>query len=125
MADKFLEESGKKRKLNIRLLKRRRERYVFTDKKHPEKGVMSAALGALSIFTIFYSIYLSFLGGGQAQTRYAVAVLFCLVYSVAGLILGIISRMERDIFLLFPNLGIALNILSLIGMGTLFILAFL
>ena len=125
MADKFIEESGKKRKLNMKLLKRRRERYVFTDKKHPEKGVMSTALGALSIFTIIYSIYLSFLGGGEAQAKYAWAVLFCLVYSVAGLILGIISRMERDIFLVFPNLGIVLNILSLIGIGTLLILAFL
>ncbi len=98
---------------------------MFTDKKHPEKGVMSTALGALSIFSIIYSIYLSFLNGGQAEAKYAAAVIFCLIYSVAGLVLGIMSRMERDIFLLFPNLGIILNILALLGIGTLLILAFL
>ena len=120
-----MENPFKNKKFNIRLPKRRRERYVFTDKKHPEKGVMSAALGALSLFTVFYSVYLSFLNGGQAQTRYAAAVIFGMIYSIAGLVLGIISRMERDIFLLFPNLGIVLNSLALIAMGTLLFLAFM
>lgn len=86
---------------------------------------MSTALGALSVFTIIYSIYLSFLNGGQAMTKYAAAVLFCLVYSVAGLILGILSRVERDIFTVFPNLGIMLNVIALVGIGILLFLAFL
>ncbi len=131
--DIAMEEKRRRRlpkfKLNlnykIKLPGRKRERYVFTDKKHPEKGIMSSALGALSLFTIFYSVYLSFLNGGQAQPKYAAAVIFCLIYSVAGLILGIISRTERDIFLFFPKLGIFLNALSIIGTGTLLVLAFM
>ncbi len=126
-----MEERRRKRKfninlnLNIKLPKSKHDRYVFTDKKHPEKGVMSAALGAISIFTIVYSVYLSFLNGGQAEGKYAAAVIFCMIYSVAGLILGIVSRMERDIFKFFPDLGIVLNTLALIGMGILLLLAFL
>ena len=100
-----MEEQRKEKKFRIRLPRRRRERYVFTDKKHPEKGVLSAALGLLSVCTIAYSIYLSFENGGQAEVKYAAAVLFCIVYSVAGLILGIISRTERDIFTFFPKIA--------------------
>lgn len=120
-----MEEQRKSKKFRIKLPKRRRERYVFTDKKHPEKGVLSTAFGSLSVFTIAYAVYLSFMNGGQAEVRYAAAVLFCIFYSIAGLILGIISRMERDIFTFFPNLGIVLNVLSLVFMGVLLFLAFI
>ncbi len=119
-----MEEQRKKRKFKIKLFKRRRERYVFTDKKHPEKGIMSFVLGVISVCTIALAVYFSYKNGGQALARYAMAVLFCLFYSLAGLILGIISRFERDIFKLFPNLGIALNALSLIAIGILLYLAF-
>ncbi len=120
-----MEEQKKSKKFNIRLPKRRRERYVFTDKKHPEKGVFSAALGVLSVSSIVYSIVLSFNNGGQAEARFAVAIIFCMIYSIAGLVLGIISRMERDIFNFFPNMGIILNIVALVCMGVLLFLAFL
>ena len=118
-----VEEKKKRKKLNMKLLKRR-ERYVFTDKKHPERGIMSTVLGALSVFTIIYAVYLSFLNGGQALDKYAVAVLLCVIYSISGIVLGIMSEMERDIFKLFPNLGIVLNVVALIGIGTLLALAF-
>ncbi|SDB40738.1 DUF6142 family protein [Butyrivibrio sp. INlla16] len=114
-----MEERKKRRKLNIKLPSFGRGRYVFTDKKHPEKGVLSAALGLISVATIVYAVILSYRNGGQAEAKYAVAVMFCLVYSIAGLVLGIMSRMERDIFKLFPNLGIILNVLALIWVGLL------
>ena len=114
-----MEERKKRKKFNIKLPSPKRGRYVFTDKKHPEKGILSAALGLISVATIVYAVLLSFKNGGQAEAKYGVAVFFCAIYSVAGLILGIMSRMERDIFKLFPNLGIILNALSLIWVGLL------
>ena len=114
-----MEERKKRKKFNIKLPSPRRGRYVFTDKKHPEKGIFSTVLGALSVATIVYAVLLSFRNGGEAQAKYGVAVLICTIYSVAGLVLGIMSRMERDIFKLFPNLGIILNVLSLIWVGLL------
>ncbi|WP_408070523.1 DUF6142 family protein [Butyrivibrio sp. JL13D10] len=114
-----MEERRKRRKLKLKLPVRGHGRYVFTDKKHPERGILSTALGAISVFTISYAVFLSYRNGGQAEPRYAVAVMFCLVYSIAGLVLGILSRMEKDIFRLFPTLGIILNVLSIIWVGML------
>ncbi|WP_026660838.1 DUF6142 family protein [Butyrivibrio sp. AC2005] len=120
-----MEERKKRRKLNIKFPGRGHGRYVFTDKKHPEKGVLSAALGLISVVTIIYAVFLSYKNGGEAEGKYAVAVMICLVYSIAGLVLGIMSRMEKDIFRLFPTLGIILNVLSLIWVGLLLYFSFL
>lgn len=114
-----MEERKKRRKLNMRLRVRTHGRYVFTDKKHPEKGILSSILGLISVVTIIYAVFLSYENGGQAEARYGVAVMICMLYSIAGLVLGIMARMERDIFKLFPNVGIILNVLSLIWVGVL------
>ncbi len=92
---------------------------MFTDKKHPEKGIMSTALGVISVVTIICAVVMAYKNGGEAEARYGVAVMFCLLYSIGGLVLGILSRMERDIFKLFPTVGIILNALSLIWVGLL------
>ncbi len=86
---------------------------MFTDNRHPEKGVMSAILGCISVTALITAVVFTYNDGGQAQLRYAAAAMVAAVFSVAGLVLGIMSRMEKDIFKLFPNLGIVLNSLSI------------
>lgn len=98
---------------------------MFTDNRHPEKGIMSSILGCISVGALFTAVFLTYKNGGQAQTRYAAAALVAAVFSVVGIILGIMSRFERDIFKLFPNLGIILNSLSIIFVIGVLILGFL
>lgn len=86
---------------------------MFTDNRHPEKGVMSAILGCISVGTLAASVYFTYRDGGQARMNYAAAALLAAIFSVVGFVLGIISRFERDIFKLFPNIGIALNLLAI------------
>ena len=102
-----------------------RDRYMFTDNRHPEKGVMSAILGAISVGTLITAVFLTYRNGGQAQTRYAAAAFVAAVFSVVGIVLGIMSRFERDIFKLFPNLGIILNSLSILFVIGVLILGFM
>ena len=100
-------------KIRIKKFQPVRDRYMFTDNRHPEKGVMSAILGCISAGAIIAAVVFTYNDGGQAQLRYAAAVMVAACFSVAGIILGIMSRFERDIFKLFPNIGIILNSLSL------------
>ena len=102
-----------------------RDRYMFTDNRHPEKGVMSAILGCISVTALVVAVVFTYRDGGQAQLRYAAAALVAAVFSVAGFILGIMSRFERDIFKLFPNLGIILNLISILFIVFLLVLSFL
>ena len=91
-----------------------RDRYMFTDNRHPEKGVMSAILGCISVAALGCAVFFTYRDGGQAQVKYAAAAMLAAVFSVVGIVLGIQSRFERDTFKLFPNLGIILNSISII-----------
>ncbi len=101
-----------------------RDRYVFTDNRHPEKGVMSTILGCVSVGALVASVWFTYKNDGQAQMNYAAAALVAAVFSVMGFILGIMSRFERDIFKLFPNIGIALNSISIIFIIVILVLGF-
>lgn len=92
----------------------RRERYIFTDKRHPEKGIFSTAMGLIALTGLFLAVKFTFDAGGVAVVSYALAVLLSFVIAVAGFIAGVVARKERDVFFLFPNLGILFNTLSIL-----------
>ncbi len=91
----------------------KRGAYVFTVRKHPEKGIMSVILGSVSMLSIGAAVYLTYRNGGTAKPQYGAAVFLVTLYALTGLTLGVFSRMEKDNYYLFPHLGIGLNFLSL------------
>ena len=74
---------------------------------------MSSVLGVLSLASIVLAVYGTFQNQGEALVKYGAAVLFALLFSLAGLVLGILSRMVQDRFYFFSYL-VLLNILKLI-----------
>jgi hypothetical protein len=91
--------------------------YIFTDKKNPVKGIMSTILGIIAVVSICISVDLTYKNKGQALVQYGAAVLLAVIYSIAGLILGIRSFREQDIFKLFPILGIVFNAIAIFSGG--------
>lgn len=87
--------------------------YKFTNKKHPEKGMMSTILGVISLASVGIAVYQAFLAKGEAATNLGVAGLMITLFSAAGLVLGVLAKKEPDKFLFFPYVGILLNIVSL------------
>ncbi len=103
-----------KKLIRLKKIEPVRDRYMFTDNRHPEKGIMSSILGCISVGALIASVVFTYNDGGQAQVRYAAAAMLAAVFAVAGFILGIMSRLEKDIFKLFPNMGIILNSLAIV-----------
>lgn len=93
---------------------RLRKGYIFTNKNHPQKGIMSFILGILSIVTFVTAVYLSYRGGGESSSRYGAAGLLACIFTLAGIGLGVYSLTEKDRFKLFPVLGIVLNVIALL-----------
>jgi hypothetical protein len=91
--------------------------YIFTDKKNPRNGIMSAILGVIAVASICIAIDLTYRNKGQALIQYGAAVFLALIYSIVGLILGIRSLREPDIFRLFPILGIIFNAIAILADG--------
>lgn len=95
----------------------KRKNYIFTNRKHSEKAIMSTALGTLCIFSLIMVVYLSYKKAGDAPTGYGFTGLFVMLFSLVGMILGIVTVREKEMFKLFPILGIILNVIAFLGVG--------
>lgn len=91
--------------------------YIFTDKKNPKWGIMSAILGLIAAVSISLAVHLTYLNKGTALMQYGAVVILAMVYAAAGLALGIRSLTEKDIFRIFPVIGILLNSLAVTAGG--------
>lgn len=91
--------------------------YIFTDKKNPKWGVMSAILGLIATASVGLAVHLTYRNRGTALMQYGAVVILAIIYAAAGLALGIRSLMEKDIFRFFPVTGILLNLLTVIAGG--------
>lgn len=89
--------------------------YIFTDKKNPKWGIMASVLGLIATVSICIAVYFTYLDKGAARMQYGAAVLLAMIYAITGLVLGIRSLMEKDIFRMFPILGIVLSLLAVIA----------
>lgn len=88
--------------------------YMFTNKQHTQKGIMSTILGVISLATLAYAIIMSYLKAGNIPRQYGAAALLVMIFAFVGIVLGVFSKTERDKFYLFTYIGIALNVLVLI-----------
>ena len=87
--------------------------YMFTSKQHTRKGVMSTILGIISLVTLAYTIIMSYFKAGDVPLQYGAAAFLVMIFAFVGIILGLISKTERDKFYLFTYIGIVLNVLVL------------
>lgn len=95
----------------------RKRSYIFTNKKHSDRAVMAMILGVISTLSLVSIIYLAYVQEGKVPAGYGVSGLLIAVFSLTGLILGIVTAAEKDMYKLFPGLGIILNLIALIGIG--------
>lgn len=78
---------------------------------------MSSILGLIAGVSICLAVHQTYLNQGIALMQYGAVVFLAMVYAAAGLVLGIRSLTEKDIFRLFPIIGIFLNLLTMIASG--------
>ena len=97
-----------------------RRNYKFTNKRHPDQAIISLILGVISLAGVLSVIYLSGREGGVTRQGYGMTGLLAVVFSLAGVILGILSFRKRDSFHVLCWVGTILNLLILVGMGFLF-----
>ncbi len=95
----------------------KRKNYIFTNKKHSDKAIMSTILGMISIVSMGIVVYLAYSKGGEAPEGYGFTGLLATIFSIIGLVLGVNTVQEKESYRLFPWLGIILNLLSLGGIG--------
>jgi peptidoglycan/LPS O-acetylase OafA/YrhL len=95
----------------------RKSGYIFTDKKNPRWGIMSTLLGLIAVVSVVLAVYCTYLDKGNAPMQYGMVVLLSVIYAMTGMLLGVKSLLEKDIFKLFPIMGIVLNVLAVLAGG--------
>lgn len=88
---------------------KRRQPYKFTIKKVSPWSVMSTILGVVSMVSMILAIIFTFQNQGIAKVGYGMTSVFALIFTLAGLVLGIKTRLEKDMYYIFANIGIILN----------------
>ena len=76
---------------------------------------MGTILGIISLAAMGIVIFLSYKLEGNAPVGYGVTGLLSMIFSLAGLVLGILTARRQDQFPLFPWAAIVLNGLVLLG----------
>lgn len=74
---------------------------------------MSTILGIISLGTLAYAVVMSYLKAGDIPRQYGAAAMLVMIFAFIGIILGVVSKTERDKFFFFTYLGIVLNVLAL------------
>lgn len=90
-----------------------RRNYIFTNKKHSQRAIMSTILGMISTISLGIVVYLTYLRNGEATVGYGVTGLLATIFSIIGLMLGILTVRVKEYYRLFPWLGIILNLIAL------------
>ncbi|MBO7357757.1 MAG: hypothetical protein J6U37_04460 [Lachnospiraceae bacterium] len=95
-------------------MSKNRRNIQYTNKKHSEKGIFATILGVISFITIIIALVLSYIERGEIKSSVGAAMFLVMLFSGAGIILGVIARKEEDIFMVFPNTGIIINVINLL-----------
>lgn len=92
---------------------KKKKSYIFTNKKNSNVAVMGVILGVISLTALGIVVLLSFLNGGNAKISYGYTGLLAAIYSLIGLLLGVVTAQNKNYYRFFPALGIFLNFLAL------------
>ena len=91
--------------------------FMFTNKEHTLKGIMATILGMISSASLGYIIVNSYRNDGQVPLQYGAVAFLTMLFAFAGIVLGVLSKSERDKFYFFSYLGIVLNVLVLAALS--------
>ncbi len=90
-----------------------KKNYMFTNRRHSEKAIMSTVFGVLCTVSLVIIVVLSYSRSGDVPAGYGFTGLFAAILSLVGMLLGVLALREADRFKLFGWLGILLNGVSL------------
>ena len=92
----------------------KKRNFIFTNKKHTQRGIMSTILGTISLVSLFVAVYQTYVAKGQAGFNMGLVGFLAMVFALIGIGLGYLGKMEQDRYGLFAYLGLILNVLVLI-----------
>jgi len=101
-------------------IKRKRDAFKFSGRKHSVKGMISSILGIITCISLLILSYISSLTAGKGSLLLGVIGMALFGISILGLVLGVKGCKEKEIYFTAPIIGLALNGISSIVYFTLY-----
>ena len=86
-----------------------KHKYKFTNKKHSIGGIVSTLMAIIAIALLIIAVMFSFKAAGNGGEEVGTMALLSAVFSVVGLITGLLSYREYDRYYTFSLIGSLLN----------------
>ncbi len=96
---------------------KKRKGYIFTNKRHSDRGIMATILGIISLASLGIVLFQAYRNDGEAAVNYGFTGLLAMLFSLVGLVLGIVTVRDKSYYRLFPVLGVLLNLAALGGVS--------
>lgn len=74
-------------------------------------------LGVISLASLGIVIFQAYRSAGEAAVGYGFTGVLAMLFSLVGLVLGIVTAKDKNYYRLFPVLGILLNLAALSGIS--------
>lgn len=78
---------------------------------------MSVILGIISIAALVTVVFFSYRSGGEADVKFGFTGALATVFSLVGVVLGVLTACDKSYYRFFPVLGILLNLAALGGVS--------
>lgn len=78
---------------------------------------MSVILGIISLASLVTVVFFSYRSGGEAAVKYGFTGVLAMVFSLVGMVLGVLTVSDRNYYRIFPVLGTLLNLIALGGVS--------
>lgn len=106
-------------------MRRKRDSYKFTKKKHSRQGIFSCVLSAVTILVMGYLVFYSFHQRGQGNIYLGSIGFLMMILSVASFCLAVKSLGEEDSFKGIPVAAVILSVAAAGAWGSLYVAGFL
>ncbi|NLJ91189.1 MAG: hypothetical protein GX323_09860 [Clostridiales bacterium] len=93
----------------------------FSDKKHSIKGIISLAMGIISLILLIVLFYLSARASGSGGMVIGYMGVAILITSIIGAFLAYQAYKERDVYYNLPLTGLIINLLIFLTLFVLYI----
>lgn len=94
--------------------RKKKRTYKFSTRKKNKKGMLSLALGILALLLFIGLVIFSYIMSGNASVFIGSIGLTSIIFSIAGLVIGLSSFKEHDISYVFSKIGSLFNFFILI-----------
>ncbi|MCR5626376.1 MAG: DUF6142 family protein [Lachnospiraceae bacterium] len=92
-------------------------KYLFTSNSRSDKGIMASVFALISLVAFFASVYMVLKAGGEVPDRLGAVGFVSCIFSLAGLVTGVMALIEKDTFRFFPRFGFGGSLASLLLWG--------